>query len=62
MRAGLRGQIDPGHPALTDDLEPMAARFRTSETTPFLAELSANHEKDAYMLRALLWEAREIRE
>lgn len=29
-------------------------------THKFLAELTADHEKDAFMLRALLWEVEKI--
>ena len=37
-------------------------RFRSHDhkTTDLLADLTANHEKDAYMLRALLWEVQKI--
>ena len=34
--------------------------FHDRETTDLLAELTANHEKDAFMLRALLWEVENI--
>jgi len=30
------------------------------KTTNLLADLTANHEKDAFMLRALLWEVENI--
>jgi starvation-inducible DNA-binding protein len=36
-------------------------RFHDRETTYLLADLTANHEKDAFMLRALLWEGENIR-
>ena len=35
-------------------------RFHDRETTKLLADLTANHEKDAFMLRALLWEVENI--
>jgi starvation-inducible DNA-binding protein len=34
--------------------------FHDRETTYLLADLTANHEKDAFMLRALLWEVENI--
>jgi DNA-binding ferritin-like protein len=34
----------------------VAERFRDLETTHLLSELIADHEKDVFMLRALLWE------
>jgi starvation-inducible DNA-binding protein len=37
-----------------------SGRFHDRETTDLLAEFTANHEKDAFMLRALLWEVENI--
>ena len=34
----------------------IAGRFHDGKTTGLLAELTADHEKDAFMLRAMLWE------
>jgi DNA-binding ferritin-like protein len=46
------------HEALIDRLKRGSAVVsrRDVETTQLLATLTANHEKDAFMLRALLWE------
>jgi starvation-inducible DNA-binding protein len=48
------------HEALIDGLKRGSAlaggQFYDRETTALLAGLIANHEKDAFMLRALLWE------
>ena len=37
-----------------------SGEFYDRETTYLLADLTANHEKDAFMLRALLWEVENI--
>ena len=37
-----------------------SGQFHDSETTTLLASLTANHEKDAFMLRALLWEVQNV--
>lgn len=34
----------------------VSGQFHDGETTDLLADLTANHEKDAFKLRALLWE------
>jgi starvation-inducible DNA-binding protein len=38
----------------------VSARFQDRKTTDLLADLTANHEKDAFMLRALLWEVENL--
>jgi DNA-binding ferritin-like protein len=42
--------------ALRSGKAEMAEHFSRYKTTELLADLIANHEKDAFMLRALLWE------
>jgi starvation-inducible DNA-binding protein len=34
----------------------VSGRFHHDQTTDLLTDLTADHEKDAFMLRALLWE------
>ena len=52
------------HEALLADLKRVSAvirrRFQDQDTIKLLADLTADHEKDAFMLRALLWEVRNI--
>lgn len=52
------------HAALIDGLKRgsmlASGQFHDSETTDLLARLTANHEKDAFMLRALLWEVENV--
>jgi starvation-inducible DNA-binding protein len=38
----------------------VSGQFHDRQTTDLLASLTANHEKDAFMLRALLWEAENV--
>ena len=40
--------------------EETGKRFRDRGTTDLLADLAASHERDAFMLRALLWEVENI--
>jgi starvation-inducible DNA-binding protein len=60
LQAYMTHQLLSRHEALLARLARVIAvidrRFHDRETTELLADLIANHEKDAFMLRALLWE------
>lgn len=63
-QAGMIRELLGRHETLATRLrrgsEETGKRFRDRGTTDLLADLAASHERDAFMLRALLWEVENI--